>query len=180
MYVDAQGAVELAVPTPVEVIRSSRRKSSSSAERVGGKIVVRLPIGLTAQQEEETISRLLTALERQQRKRQLNAVQDLVARASELNTNYFGGRLRLGSIEFVSNQQRRFGSCTPATASIRLSDRLAKMPLWVLDYVIVHELAHLLEANHSPAFWKLVNRYKLAERARGYLIAVGMEETEQD
>ncbi|MGI8913207.1 MAG: M48 metallopeptidase family protein, partial [Chloroflexota bacterium] len=61
---------------------------------------------------------------------------------------------------------------------IRLSDRLAQVPDWVRDYVIVHELAHLLRADHSPAFWRLVQRYKLAERARGYLMALGLERGE--
>jgi predicted metal-dependent hydrolase len=42
----------------------------------------------------------------------------------------------------------------------------------VLDYVIVHELAHLEVAGHNDRFWQLVNRYPLTERARGYLIAV--------
>lgn len=78
-------------------------------------------------------------------------------------------------MRYVKNQNSRFGSCTPADGTIRLSDRLATMPTWVRDYVLVHELAHLLEANHGPNFWKLVNRYPLTERARGYLMAVGLE-----
>ena len=65
----------------------------------------------------------------------------------------------------------RWGSCTPATGEIRIATAVRGFPPWVLDYVIVHELAHLEEANHSPRFWKLVGRYPRAERARGYLIA---------
>ena len=65
----------------------------------------------------------------------------------------------------------RWGSCTPGDGSIRVSTRLAPFPAWVLDYVLVHELAHLAAPDHSPRFWALVNRYPMAERARGYLIA---------
>jgi len=105
----------------------------------------------------------------------------LARRAAELNRQIFNGRLRWTEIRYVTNQQHRFGSCTPATGVIRISQRVAAMPSWVRDYVIVHELAHLLEPNHGPRFWKLVNRYGRAERARGYLICLGLEtETEAE
>ena len=99
----------------------------------------------------------------------------LARRAAELNRQYFGGRLKWSDIRYVANQQHRYGSCTPATRTIRISHRLAAMPAWVRDYVIVHELAHLQEGNHGPRFWKLVNRYPKTERARGYLICLGLE-----
>jgi predicted metal-dependent hydrolase len=57
-----------------------------------------------------------------------------------------------------------------------LSLQLSEYPTWVRDYVIVHELAHLIVPDHSPDFWDLVNRYPMTERARGFLIAKGMEE----
>jgi predicted metal-dependent hydrolase len=101
---------------------------------------------------------------------------ELVQQAQALNKHYFDGRLRWHAIRYVTNQNRRFGSCTPSHGTIRLSHRLAAMPEWVRDYVLLHELAHLEEANHGPAFWRLVNQYPLAERARGYLMAVGLEE----
>ncbi|MEZ4836614.1 MAG: M48 family metallopeptidase [Caldilineaceae bacterium] len=83
------------------------------------------------------------------------------------------------SIRWVTNQNKRYGSCTPSERTIRISHRLAKVPQFVLDYVIVHELAHLLEANHGKRFWKLVNRYPKTERARGYLMAMGLEELDE-
>jgi hypothetical protein len=63
----------------------------------------------------------------------------------------------------------RWASCTPEDGSIRVSERLRSVPSWVLDYVLVHELAHLRVAGHDAAFWSLVTRYPRAERARGYL-----------
>ena len=76
------------------------------------------------------------------------------------------------SIRWAPNQKIRWGSCTTSRDEIRISSRLAELPPWVLDHVIVHELAHLVEANHSPAFHNLVNRNPKAERAEGYLLAV--------
>jgi predicted metal-dependent hydrolase len=93
----------------------------------------------------------------------------------ELNRDYFAGQLTWLDIRYVGNQRHRLGSCSPATRTIRLSDRLLRTPAWVRDYVIVHELAHLLEANHGARFWTLVNRYPKAERARGYLMAMCLE-----
>jgi hypothetical protein len=80
--------------------------------------------------------------------------------------------------------EHRWGSCTPANRTIRISSRLKQMPEWVLDYVLVHELAHLLVAAHDASFWALVDRYERTERARGYLegyaTASRMEMTEDD
>jgi predicted metal-dependent hydrolase len=75
-------------------------------------------------------------------------------------------------VRWVRNQNGRWGSCTPADRSIRISDRIQGFPDWVIDYVILHELAHLVVANHNARFWALVARYPRAERARGYLEGV--------
>ncbi|MGH8889748.1 MAG: M48 metallopeptidase family protein, partial [Acidothermaceae bacterium] len=84
----------------------------------------------------------------------------------------FGGRTEPSSVRWVANQNSRWGSCTPADRTIRLSERLRVMPSWVIDYVLVHELAHLIEIGHGPRFQELVDRYPKAERARGYLLGV--------
>ena len=72
-------------------------------------------------------------------------------------------------MRWVENQKARWGSCTPGDRTIRLSVRLQGMPPWVIDYVLVHELAHLLESGHDERFWAWVNRYPKAEQAKGYL-----------
>lgn len=159
---------------PVQIIRSHNRTKTASARMVEGTLVVRVPAGISIEEEARLVRELLPRVLHKVKRAQ-GHLPDLKRRAADLNRLYFGGKLKLREIKWVTNQKHRYGSCTPATATIRISDRVAPMPSWVLDYVLVHELAHLVEANHSPAFWKLVARYPLTERARGYLIAVGLE-----
>jgi predicted metal-dependent hydrolase len=160
----------------VRIIRSARRRRTISAKQEGDTLVLYLPTGLSAEEEQHWVERMRAKLERQQLRRRLNSDEALRERTAELNRAYFDGKLAVADVRFVTNQGHRFGSCTPSQGTIRISHRLAEMPTWVLDYVLVHELAHLVEPNHSPRFWKLVSRYKLAERARGFLMAKGMEE----
>lgn len=160
---------------PIEIIRSANRTKTASARLVDGKLVVRVPAGISPEEERELVSKLMPRVLKAHRRQRPAALPDLKRRAAELNKAYFGGKLRINDIKWVGNQEKRYGSCTPSTSTIRISDRIASMPLWVLDYVIMHELAHLLEANHSSRFWRIVARYPLTERARGYLIAVQLE-----
>lgn len=97
-------------------------------------------------------------------------------RAQTLNRMYFDGRLKWNSIKWVGNMRERHASCTPEFKTIRISSDVARLPKFVQDYIIVHELAHLIEDNHGPRFWKLCARYPLTERARGYLMAVDASE----
>jgi len=97
---------------------------------------------------------------------------ELAERAEQLSAQYFDGRARPASVRWVTNQNTRWGSCTPAEGSIRLSHRLQGMPEYVVDYVLLHELAHLLVPGHGPRFWRLLDAYPRTERARGYLEGV--------
>jgi predicted metal-dependent hydrolase len=162
--------------TPVVVIRSAQRQRTVSLERVDGQYILRAPATLVGEQLHALAGQLIRRYANRQRRRELNDDGALRRRADELNRELFGGTLKLAAIRYVTNQQRRYGSCTPAHGTIRISDAVARLPAWVRDYVIVHELAHLVEPNHGPRFWRLVNRYPLAERARGYLMALGLEE----
>ena len=156
----------------VEVIRSSKRRKSVSARIVDGRIVVRMPQWMTKAQEAEYVESMVAKLVRQHNAKTV----DLTARATELARRYRLPQPR--SIRFVSNQSSRWGSCSPTTTEIRISDRIAAFPGWVLDAVIVHELAHLVEASHGPAFHALANRFPRQERAYGYLLA--MQLTDDD
>ena len=166
----------MAKDLPVRVIRSAKRKRTISAEIKNGELIVRAPAVMTDAELAPHIESLQKRLSRRASRRdQALSDDELVRMARQLNRTYFDGGLKWESIRFVSNMQRRYGSCTPSRGTIRISDRLARMPKWVLEYVLMHELAHLKEANHGPGFWKLVNRFPLTERARGYLMAVGLE-----
>lgn len=163
-------------PPEVEVRRSERRQRTVSARLKDGKLVVYLPARMSVAEEAVWVEKMAARFQARTLRRQLNSEGALQRRAREINREYFDGRLRWSSLTYVTNQSSRFGSCSPADATIRISSSLATMPSFVRDYVIVHELAHLEVPNHSAAFWKLVNRYPLTERARGYLMAKGMEE----
>lgn len=131
---------------------------------VDGIIRVQAPAGIDADELDRHIEELVGRLER---RFQASSV-DLDDRAAVLARRY---GLPLPEQVTWAEQRARWGSCTPSTGHIRISTRLAAWPPWVLDYVLVHELAHLVHADHSPAFQALVDRYPKAERARGFLIA---------
>jgi predicted metal-dependent hydrolase len=122
-------------------------------------------------EERRWVTVMLDKLAAQESKRALGDA-DLAERAERLSGQYFDGRARATSVRWVTNQNSRWGSCTPAEGSIRLSHRLKGMPDYVIDYVLLHELAHLLVPGHGPRFWRLLDAYPRTERARGYLEGV--------
>ena len=153
----------------VEVRRSARRRKTVQAREVDGVLRVSIPATMTKADEDHWVKEMIRRMERRSRTVEI----DLTQRAHHLAARH---RLpRPASIRWTSNQRWRWGSCTPADGSIRISSRLASEPAWVLDYVIVHELAHLAIPHHGHAFWAVVNRYPKTERARGFLMARGLE-----
>jgi predicted metal-dependent hydrolase len=162
----------------VKIVRSQQRVKTVSARAVDGVFVVQAPARMSDADLQPVIDKLLKRWQSRQAKGALDDAA-LDRRARELNRQYFGGKLQWQSVRWVSNQNSRHGSCTPSQGTIRISHRLATMPAFVRDYVLVHELAHLLEPNHGPRFWRLVNQYPRTERARGYLMAVGLEAVEE-
>ena len=155
----------------VEVRRSERRRRTVSAYRDGERVVVLIPGQFSRAEEREWVDRMLERLAaRDQRARRTDT--ELASRAKRLVARYlaeYPAAGRSASVRWVSNQNGRWGSCTPADRTIRISDRIMDMPDWVIDYVLLHELVHLVVPSHSTRFWALVGRYPRAERARGYL-----------
>jgi predicted metal-dependent hydrolase len=173
----ADGAGTPAEPR-IEIVRSRRRRRTVSAYRDGDRTVVLMPAGLSAADEQRWVEDMMTRLARQEArraaKRPAGGDSELAQRAATLSERYLSGRAKPSNVRWVTNQNTRWGSCTPANGTIRLSDKLRNMPPWVVDYVIVHELAHLLVPGHGPRFWALVELYPRTERARGFLEGVAL------
>jgi len=153
---------------PVEVIRSDRRRRTVSASRQGDRIVVRVPARMRQADVDRWVARLVERVVAAER-RARPSDDDLLRRAGELSGRYLGGRARPVSVRYVDNQHRRWGSCTPTDGAIRLSRRLAQMPAYVRDFVLLHELAHLLEPDHGPNFQALLAGYDATACAEAFL-----------
>jgi len=148
-----------------------------SAYREGDRTIVSIPARFSRDQEREWVAKMLARLEDKERRRRPSD-DELWTRALELSERYLGGRAKPSSVRWSANQGRRWGSCTLGDRSIRISDRVQGMPAWVLDYVLLHELAHLLHAGHGPAFWGLLESYPRTERAKGFLEGVTFTQEE--
>lgn len=156
----------------VEVVRSARRRKTVQARLVGGVLQVSMPARVSKAEEERWVREMVGRFERRQSAEPI----DVAARAELLAARY--SLPQPSSVRWVDNQLWRWASCTPEDRSIRVSSRIAGFPGWVIDGVLVHELAHLVEAGHGPAFWALANRYPKMERVRGFLIAKGGEDND--
>ncbi len=149
----------------VEVKRSARRHKTVQARLVDGTLRVAIPATMTKAEEAHWVEVMSQRFRRQSDTREI----DLVDKAASLANRF--GFPEPSAINWSNRQNTRWGSCSVDTGHIRISDRLAGFPGWVIDYVVIHELAHLVESGHTRRFWNLVNRFPLAERARGYLLA---------
>jgi predicted metal-dependent hydrolase len=172
--VDAVAGARAAAGVEVEIRRSARRKRTVSAYRDGNTVVVMIPARFTRAEEAEWVVRMIERLDSRGAGRRRRTAGDsaLAERAEQLSATYLDGRAEPTSVRWVGGMRTRWASCTPADATIRLSERLQEMPDWVRDYVLLHELAHLIVPGHGPRFWALLARYPRTERARGYLDGV--------
>ena len=166
------------MPYEIKIIRSDNRRKTISARLVENTMLVYAPSGISDAELKKIIDKLKKRLHKRKIKNELDKTQGLTVAADRLNKEYFKSKLEIISITYSANQDKIFGSCNYKTKEIRISHQLVQMPYWIRDYVIIHEMAHLIEANHSKAFWDIVYRYRLTERARGYLMAKGLDSEE--
>ena len=160
-------------PPEVEVRISKRRKKTSEAKWVGGRIVVSLPAHLDVESRQKTIDWLVDRLLTRHRLQSGLTDDDLLARAVDLSDRYLVG-VRPASVRWVTNQTARWGSCSFHSGDIRISHRLRVVPEWVLDSVLVHEVAHLTHPDHSRAFHKLAGSYPRHKEAGVFLAGYGL------
>jgi predicted metal-dependent hydrolase len=158
--------------TKVEVKRSKRAKRNVTAYRDNDKTVVTVPTRMAKRDVDAYVVELVNRLD--DRDERTSSQEALEQRARVLSRKYLGQDLFEThkvpvKIRWVTNQNSRWGSCTPNEGTIRLSHRMQRMPSYVIDSVIVHELIHLLVTDHSPAFYELMNKFPQHEKAKAYL-----------
>lgn len=159
---------------PVELRRNARRTRNAAARREDGRAIVELPVFVPVAEEQQWLDVMMARLHRHEsRRRDGRSDAELLERACELHATYLTSAPRTvpqpRSVTWVDNQDQRWGSCTPQARTIRISTRLQDFPQWVLDYVLLHELAHLSEPGHGPAFHALLAPYPRTAEAKGYL-----------
>ncbi|MBW8173805.1 DUF45 domain-containing protein [Ornithinimicrobium sp. Arc0846-15] len=167
----ACGGQARGLPDEIEIRRSKRRRRSVSARIEADRVVVLMPDGLSKAVEQRHVDDVLAQLRRREQRKRL-AHDDLPARATALSKTYLEGRAQPASITWVTNQGQRWGSCTPATGEIRISSAMEGMPSWVIDAVVVHELAHLLVPGHGQDFYAWVCNYTRYDEAQAFLNGV--------
>lgn len=157
----------------VDLLRSTRRRRTYKWSIVDGRVQLEVPAGLSAQDEARIVGRVAEQAQRRLARAERTSDSELFIRARALGQRYLPeSTARLRSVSWSERQGKRWGSCASDSGAIRLSTRLESFPDYVLEAVLVHELAHLIEPNHSPRFHALAAGYPYAERARGFLEAI--------
>ena len=150
----------------VEVRRSTKRRKTIEAFRKGDTIIVAIPARMSKREEERVVAEMVSKLSKDDLR--LTSME-LMSRALELNSLYLGNQATPSTVEWSSRMERIWGSCTIEDRAIRLSNRLDDAPRYALDYILLHELVHLIVAGHGPDFKALLSVYPQLERAEGYL-----------
>jgi predicted metal-dependent hydrolase len=162
----------------VEIRPSTRRRKTVAAHWEGDRIVVVVPHRMAVRDRREyadhLVAKLLAA-----RAQSRPSDEELLERARLLSRRHLDGRAEPRSVRWSSRQRSRWGSCTTVSGDIRISDRLRDVPGWVLDAVLVHELVHLLHADHGPEFHALADRYPRMADSDHFLAGyqLGLERT---
>lgn len=161
----------------IEVRRSARRKRTVSARREGDRTIVMVPASMSKRDEARVVAELVAKLDaRESRRRIARTDESLARRAADLAARYVPEAPMPTSVRWVTNQNSRWGSCTPADGTIRLSHRLRDMPEHVVDAVLVHEITHLVVSGHGPSFDAVAGRHPRMAEAMAFLDGVSWQQ----
>jgi len=154
----------------IEIKYSKRRKKTVSAVFRNDTLIISAPQNINKQFLDDFIKKT----KRKYFVSMENKKTNLKELSLKLMKKYFSKAIRdkIGNdfdITFVSTQKTVLGVCNYANRTIRLSDVLIPLPNWITNYVIIHELAHFIEPNHSKRFWEIVNNYPYVDQAKSFL-----------
>ncbi|WP_181149679.1 M48 family metallopeptidase [Arthrobacter sp. MYb227] len=161
--------------TPIRVRRSVKRQKTISAAWKDGTMVVSVPAALTHDAERTLVLDMVKKLEKKMARVSMpDADAVLFKRARAMDEALFDGVAAPTSVRWVTNQNTRWGSASLRSRRIRLSVRLRTMPQYVQDYVLAHELAHLVEPRdgHGARFKAVLARYPRVHDANIFLSGV--------
>ncbi len=158
------------------VIRSKRAKKNISAYRQGGCIVISIPARMSKSDERAIVPEMIAKIRAKEAGQTLSE-SALAARVGELLEALAPEITERPVTVAWRGMRERWGSCTSADRSIRISDRLKGAPEYVLDYLLFHEAIHLRHHDHGPEFNALLERFQERARASAYL--AGYESAER-
>ena len=149
----------------IEVRRSTRRKKTIEAYRNGEKVIVSIPARMSQRDANQVVDEMVKKILHDE---STPTNTQLFERAQHLNKKYLDGKAVPVSVEWSSRMSRIWGACTIEDKTIRISDRLRDAPQYALDYLLIHELIHILIPGHGADFRALLERYPQLDRAEGY------------
>ena len=159
------------LPPNVEVRRSNKRRRTVSAAREGNKTVLNVPQRMSITEIEEIARDLINRMNERD-PRAYFSDDELFKRAQELSATYLFSKADPKSVAWSTRLTSTWGICTPLEGEIRITSRLQGMPQYVLDYVLLHELVHLVINDHGKDFESMMRTFEKKEIAEGYLDAL--------
>lgn len=159
------------LPDHVEIRRSRKRKRTISAAREGNKTILNVPFRMSLKDIEELARDLINKIDKQDPRAHLSD-NELLERSKELSAKYLFSKVEAKSVTWSTRLTSTWGICTPIHAEIKITSRLRGMPQYVLDYVLLHELVHLVINDHGKEFDSFMKTFEFKEKAEGYLDAL--------
>lgn len=158
---------------PIRLIASTRRRKTISASVRDGMIQLAVPMNMKDADIVNSARDLIGKIKaRQRRGQRFQSSPELFDRAIHLARVWLKAEVHPTSVVWSDRQTTMWGSCTATTGAIRISTMLRGMPQWVIDGVLVHELAHLKYGGHDQDFQDFTRRYPRMAEADAFLDGV--------